>query len=81
VSMTISKSKYCAGVQCLKRLYLLVYSPELAAQPDAATEAIMRQGHDVGMLARRMFRAGVEVCSEGGLDQARLCQAKVGGRR
>ena len=27
--ITISKSKYMAGVQCLKRLYLLVHEPQL----------------------------------------------------
>jgi predicted RecB family nuclease len=69
VSMRISKTKFCAGVQCLKRLYLQVHQPELAAEPDGATEAIMQQGHDVGMLARRLFPGGVEVC-EHSLDQA-----------
>jgi predicted RecB family nuclease len=69
MNMRLSKSKFCAGVQCLKRLYLLVHSPELAAQPDAASEAIMQQGHDVGMLARRLFPGGVGVC-ERSLDQA-----------
>ena len=58
-----------AGCQCLKRLYWQVHQPELAAEPDAATEAIMQQGHDVGMLARRLFPGGVEVC-ERSLDQA-----------
>jgi len=67
--MTISKTKYCAGVQCLKRLYLLVHSPELAAQPDDSAEAIIEQGREVGMLARKLFPGGVEV-SERGLDQA-----------
>jgi predicted RecB family nuclease len=67
--MTISKTKYCAGVQCLKRLYLLVHSPELAAQPDDSAEAIIEQGREVGMLARKLFPGGVEVC-ERGLDQA-----------
>jgi predicted RecB family nuclease len=67
--MTISKTKYCAGVQCLKRLFLLVHSPELAAQPDDSAEAIIEQGREVGMLARQMFPRGVEVC-ERGLDQA-----------
>jgi hypothetical protein len=43
VSMKISKSKFCAGVQCLKRLYLLVHEPELAAKLDAASEAIIEQ--------------------------------------
>ena len=61
MSMTISKTRYCAGVQCLKRLYLLVHSPELAAQADAAAEAIIEQGREVGMLARQLFPGGVEV--------------------
>lgn len=69
MSMTISKTRYCAGVQCLKRLYLLVHSPELAAQPDDSAEAIIEQGREVGMLARKLFPGGVEVC-ERGLDQA-----------
>jgi len=69
MNIRLSKSKFCAGVQCLKRLYLLVHSPELGAGPDGATEAIMQQGQDVGMLARRLFPGGVEVC-ERSLDQA-----------
>jgi len=69
VSIRISKSKFVAGCQCLKRLYWQVHEPELAAEPDGATEAIMQQGHDVGMLARRLFPGGVEVC-ERSLDQA-----------
>lgn len=69
MSMRISKSKFCAGVQCLKRLYLQVHSPELAAQPTAAAEASMRQGRAVGVLAQRLFPGGVEVC-ERSLDQA-----------
>ena len=67
--MRISKSKFCAGCQCLKRLYWQVHSPELAADPDAAAEAIIQQGHEVGMLARTLFPGGVEVC-ERSLDQA-----------
>jgi Domain of unknown function(DUF2779) len=69
VSIRISKSKFVAGVQCLKRLYFQVHQPELASEPGGTTEAIMQQGQDVGMLARRLFPGGVEVC-EGSLDQA-----------
>ena len=68
--MRISKSKFVAGCQCVKRLYWQVHEPELAAEPDAATEAIMQQGHEVGMLARQLFPGGVEVRSDGGLDEA-----------
>jgi predicted RecB family nuclease len=68
--MRISKSKFVAGVQCLKRLYWEVHQPELAAQPGAADQAIMEQGREVGLLARQLFPGGVEVGSDGGLDQA-----------
>jgi predicted RecB family nuclease len=69
-TMRISKSKFVAGVQCLKRLYWQVHEPELAAQPDAADQAIMQQGHEVGTLARQLFPGGVEVDGSGGLDDA-----------
>jgi predicted RecB family nuclease len=68
--MRISKSKFVAGCQCLKRLYWQVHSPELAAEPDAASEAIIQQGHEVGMLARQLFPGGVEVGNGCGLNEA-----------
>jgi hypothetical protein len=68
--MRISKSKFVAGCQCVKRLYWQVHEPELAAQPDAADQAIMQQGHEVGMLARQLFPGGLEVRSDRGLDEA-----------
>jgi hypothetical protein len=43
----LSKSRYVAGCNCLKRLYLQVHQPGLAAQPTAADQAIMDQGHEV----------------------------------
>src|ERR1700691_5701104 len=68
--MRISKSKFVAGCQCMKRLYWQVHQPELAAESDAATEAIFEQGREVGMLARQLFPGGVEVDGSGGLDNA-----------
>ena len=61
--ITISKSKYMAGVQCLKRLYWQVHEPELTGSPDAPAVAIMEQGGEVGRLARQLFAGGVEVSS------------------
>ena len=68
--MKLSKSRFVAGVQCLKRLYWQVHEPELAAGPDASGYAIMEQGREVGMLARQSFPGGVEVRSDRGLDEA-----------
>src|SRR5450631_646828 len=61
--MKISKSKFVAGAQCLKRLYWQVHEPELAGVPDAAAVAIMEQGREVGRLARQLFSGGVEIKS------------------
>jgi hypothetical protein len=61
--ITISKSQFMSGVQCLKRLYWQVHEPELGGVPDAAAVAIMEQGREVGKLARLLFAGGVEVSS------------------
>jgi predicted RecB family nuclease len=68
--MRISKSKLMASSQCLKRLYWQVHEPELAALPNAAAEAIIQQGREVGLLARQLCPGGTEVRSDRGLDQA-----------
>jgi len=59
--ITISKSRFVAGCQCLKRLYWQVHEPEMGGVPDAAAVAIMEQGREVGKLARQLFAGGVEV--------------------
>jgi hypothetical protein len=66
----ISKSKFMAGVQWLKRLYLIVHEPQLAAPPDGSSEAIIEQGREVGILARQLFPGGIEVNGSGGLEAA-----------
>ena len=57
----LSKSKFLAGLQCHKRLFLEVYSPELATPPTPDRRAIMDMGTDVGVLARQYFPGGVLV--------------------
>lgn len=59
--ITISKSRYMAGVQCLKRLYLLVHQPELGRGKTASDFALFEQGRQVGKLAQKLFPGGVLV--------------------
>ena len=66
----LSKSKFVAGVQCLKRLYFQIYQPELAEAGDEGQEARLEQGNEVGLLAQARFPGGVFVGSEHGLDGA-----------
>ena len=68
--MRISKSKFVAGVQCLKRLYWQVHKPDLALGPGASGQAIMDQGQEVGRLAHQLFPGGVKVDGSGGLSDA-----------
>ncbi|MGD0945821.1 MAG: hypothetical protein ABSA52_00205 [Candidatus Binatia bacterium] len=54
----LSKSRFMAGLQCHKRLYLELYAPEIAAELDETTLARFRTGTAVGELARQRFAGG-----------------------
>jgi len=57
----LSKSRFLAGLQCAKRLYLEIHSPELATPPTPDRRAIMDMGTEVGVVARHYFPEGVLV--------------------
>jgi hypothetical protein len=60
----LSKSKYLAGCQCERRVWLTCRAPELATPPDARQQAIFELGHDVGRCAHALFPGGVLVRAE-----------------
>jgi predicted RecB family nuclease len=66
----LSKSKFVAGVQCLKRLYFQIHQPDLAEKGDQGEEARLEQGQEVGLLAQRRFPGGGLVGFEHGIDDA-----------
>jgi Domain of unknown function(DUF2779). len=68
----LSKSRYQAGLQCPKRLWLECYQRELADPIDEATQAIFDQGHRVGELARDRFAGGVLVAEDYTQSEAAL---------
>ena len=55
----LSKSRYLAGLQCERRLWLGWYDPERMADPPPGT--ILAVGHEVGEYAHRLFPGGVLV--------------------
>src|SRR5712691_4155958 len=59
--LALSKSKFLSGLQCHKRLYLEIHSPELASATDEQTQARMDLGTEVGQLARQRFPGGILV--------------------
>lgn len=67
---TLSKSRYTAGLQCLKRLYLTGHDPHLADPVGPVQQAIFDSGNRVGALARQQYPGGLLV-EEGPLQHAR----------
>jgi hypothetical protein len=57
----LTKSRYLAGRQCPKRLWLTSYARELATAPEEFLEALFEAGTDVGLAAHRLFPGGVLV--------------------
>lgn len=58
-SPQLSKSRFIAGLQCLKHLYLECYHRDLADPIDPRRQAIFDTGHAIGELARQRFPGGV----------------------
>jgi CRISPR/Cas system-associated exonuclease Cas4 (RecB family) len=58
-SYRLSKSKYLSGLQCDKRLWLEIHSPELIPPTPPTQERIFNQGTYVGELARERFPGGI----------------------
>ena len=72
-SPALSKSRFMAGRQCHKRLYLETYRPELAGSADEPGEATFEVGRAVGALARSRYSGGALIGEE--LDWAEADRA------
>lgn len=66
--LTLSKSKFMAGLGCPKLLWCMYNAPKMIPPVDEATQAIFDQGHEVGDLAKKRHPDGVEVDWEKGFE-------------
>jgi hypothetical protein len=57
----LTKSRCLSGWQCLKRLWIKCYRPELLPAMDAVSQYRIETGKRVGALARQRFGGGVLV--------------------
>jgi hypothetical protein len=55
----LSKTRYMAGIQCDKRLYLDCHRPDLLPEVSPGQQRLFDQGHEVGALARSRYPGGV----------------------
>ncbi len=65
----LSKSKYLIGLQCPKALWIHYNNKALLPEIDAGTEALFDQGHQVGLLAQKLFPNGIDVGHLSGFDE------------
>lgn len=61
MKLSLSKSLYTRGLQCVKSLWLKKYKKDVLTLPDATAEAIFETGNEVGELACELFPNGAEV--------------------
>lgn len=61
-SLHLTKSRTIAGLQCLRRLWLLVHEPPDYEEPGAGSPLAM--GHEIGRHAHKLFSGGVLVAEE-----------------
>ena len=59
--MTLSKSQYLRGLQCLKSLWLYKNKPELRDSLGEMQESVFKEGIQVGDLAKELFPNGEEI--------------------
>ena len=67
----LSKSKYLNGLQCPRYLWVLLHELERIPEPDAATQHRFDQGHQVDVLARKLFPEGIDIPAEDFADNLR----------
>lgn len=58
VPKLLSKTKLMRGYRCLKCIYLTIHHPEKEAPVTPDTEALFKQGHEVGAKAREYYPGG-----------------------
>src|SRR5215470_17712864 len=58
---SLSKSKYMAGLQCPRRLWLTCHEPDLGSPATERLAALFDQGAEIGRHARDLFADGVLV--------------------
>jgi len=57
----ISKGRYVDGVKCEKLLWYKMNDKSVFPETDAATQLLFDQGHEVGALAKKLYKDAIEI--------------------
>jgi hypothetical protein len=76
MASTLSKSKYLAGLQCPRRLWLASHEPELGTSPSVGLSASFDEGAEIGRRARELFAGGVVVDDAARVDGEAMARTR-----
>ena len=65
--MSLSKSKYCKGIQCMKMLWLEKYKP--SEKEDLNNDSILQNGNDIHEIAKYLFGDHINIEFNENLDR------------
>ena len=57
----LTKSRYVAGLQCPRLLWMKVHEKEKLPEPDTGTQSKFEEGDHVGELAKKLFPDGIDI--------------------
>jgi len=73
----LTKSKFMAGLQCPRYLWIYVNDPGRIPPPDPVTQHTFDQGHEVGDLAKKLFPGGIDLSNCGFKEMLSETSAKL----
>jgi hypothetical protein len=77
----LTKSKFMAGLQCPRYLWIYVNDPGHIPQPDLVTQHTFDQGHDVGEVAKKLFPGGADMSGLGFREMLSETSARLADRK
>ena len=77
----LSKSRFISGLQCPRYLWVLANDPTRVPEPDAGTQFVFDQGHEVGNLAKKLFPGGIDIPSDDFVANLRMSRELLSSRR
>ena len=60
----LSKTKYLAGLQCPRLIWIQIHDSGKIPETDPVTQHIFDQGHEVGYLAKKLFPGGTDISTD-----------------
>ncbi|MEL7562222.1 DUF2779 domain-containing protein [Dehalogenimonas sp. 4OHTPN] len=77
----LTKSKFMAGLQCPRYLWIYVNEPSRIPQPDLVTQHTFDQGHEVGEIAKKLFPGGLDMSGFGFREMLSETSARLADRK